>query len=351
MKEIVRQDIMSIISSECIDWNLFENKTVLITGATGMLPSYMALTLMQLNISRNLNIKIILLVRNRNKAERVFSDFLPSSEIEILEQDVCKPIEYCGKINYIIHAASQASPKFYGTDPVGTALPNIIGTYNLLELAKAKQSEGFLFFSTSGVYGNLSSEDQSISEKMQGTIDPLHVRSSYFESKRMGENLCVDYHSQYGIPAKIIRIFHTLGPGIDVNDGRAFSDFCKSIIKNEDIVLKSDGSARRTFCYASDAVKAYFIVLLKGIPGEAYNVGSEKEEVDMATLANQLITSYPEKGLNVLFDINPDDVTYSKMKNPVNRIIPDTSKLIALGWQERFTYIDSFRRTIEALSK
>lgn len=346
MNRIVREDIESIIDSSCIDWNVFRDKTILITGANGMLPSYMALTVLRLNQRFDLNIKLICLVRNKAKADIVFSDFIGDKNLEFIVQDVSSPISYEGELHYIIHAASQASPKYYGIDPVGTAKANLLGTINLLELAKEKRVESFLFFSTSGVYGSLPSDDIAIDESMNGKIDQLNINSCYFESKRMAENLCCSYSYQYGVPAKIIRIFHTLGPNMDLNDGRAFSDFCKSVVDGNDIVLKSDGSARRTFCYVTDAIVGFFLVLTKGNSREAYNVGSSVQEVSMKELAQKLSGLYPAKNIKVKFDIDKQSVTYSKMRNRVNRIIPNTEKIVGLGWEENVDYLTAFNRVI-----
>ena len=350
MNRIVHEDIEAIIASNCVDWKRFHGKTVLITGASGMLPSYMALTLLVLNREMDLDIKVVALVRNREKAEKVFQDFISDRRLQLLIQDVSQPFNYHEQIDFIIHAASQASPRYYGTDPVGTLNANILGTHNLLEYARKNKVESFLFFSTGGVYGNFSNDDIEISEDMYGVVDPLNVRSCYFESKRMAENICVCYAYQYGIPVKIIRIFHTLGPYIDINDGRAFSDFCKAIIENRNIVLRSDGLAYRTFCYISDAIKAYFMVLLNGNNAEAYNVGSAKNEISMKNLASLLVNSYPEKHLSIEFNIDSKNVTYSKMRNPVNRVIPNIGKISFLGWNETYSVQQAFMRTIEGVA-
>lgn len=346
MNNIVHEDIEAIIASNCIDWRLFDSKTVLITGANGMLPSYMALTFMFLNRYHKLNVNVILLVRNRHKAENVFGDYINADNISCMEQDVCEPIIYSGPIDFIIHAASQASPIYFESDPVGTARSNIIGTDNLLRLAKEKSVTSFLYFSSSTIYGFFNNTDIVLSEQITGEINPLNVNSCYFEGKRMGENLCVSYHYQFGIPAKIVRIFHTIGPGIDINDGRAFSYFCKCILENKDIILKTDGSAKRTFLYVTDAVKAYFIVMMNGKSGEAYNVGSVTQEISIIDLAQTLCQIYNDKKLSVIVKNGKNIGNSSDMSCPVNRIIPNTDKLNQLGWHETISWQDAFMRTI-----
>lgn len=349
MNKIVHEDIESIIASNCVEWNRFKNKTFLITGASGMLPSYMALTLLALNRNRNLNIKVLALVRNKKKAHLVFNDYLSEPNLEFVVQDVCEPIKINEPIDFIIHAASQASPKYYGSDPVGTARANVIGTDNLLRVAYEKSVKCFLYFSSSTIYGQFPSSDITLEENQIGTIDPLNANSCYFESKRMGENLCIDYFFQYKVPTKIIRIFHTLGPGMDISDGRAFSDFCRSIVEGKDIILKSDGSALRTFLYVTDAVRAYFTVILKGKPGEAYNIGSATQEVSMRNLAEKLVHKYPEKGNSVIISEH-SNTSHQNLSCQVNRIIPDTKKINNLGWHESIKWEDAFFRTIDSLT-
>ena len=155
-----------------------------------------------------------------------------SEQLKFLVQDVCEKIIIDSKIDFIIHAASQASPKFYGKDPVGTINANVIGTINLLELAKRNKVEKFLYFSSSEVYGNLNEEDIPTKEDKFGSIDPCNVRSCYSEGKRAGETICISWKHQYSIPVVIVRPFHTYGPGMDLNDGRVYADFIKNIVYN-----------------------------------------------------------------------------------------------------------------------
>ena len=263
--KIIEEDLLRIIKGSDLPWSDFENKTVLITGANGFLPAYMVETLLFLNERKNTNkTRVIGLVRNRERASSRFIHYQNRSDFELVIQDVCDPLPFRkrDKINYIVHAASQASPKYYGKDPVGTILPNIIGTHNLLNLAKDKKVKGFLFFSSSEVYGQVDSSKMPIKEDTCGFIDPMDARSCYAESKRMGETMCVSWFHQYDVPSKIIRPFHTYGPGMRLDDGRVYADFINDIVNNRDIVMKSDGSAIRAFCYVADAVTGFFTVLL-----------------------------------------------------------------------------------------
>ena len=161
-------------------------------------------------------------------------DYLNDENLKIIVQDVANEINLIEKIDYIVHAASPASPKYYNIDPVGVIMPNILGTKNTLELARKNNIEGYLYFSSGEVYGQLN-DGEVVNEDKYGYLDPTSVRACYGESKRMGENLCVSYGHQHNIPIKIVRPFHTYGPGMKLDDGRVFADFVKNIVNNEDI--------------------------------------------------------------------------------------------------------------------
>lgn len=350
MNAIIRQDLDKITSSQIINWKRFENKTVLISGANGMLPSYMVETLLFLNEKFGYNVKVIALVRNIEKAKKVFAEYDGNPMLEYLVQDIAESIKYEGKVDFMVHAASQAAPSYYGVDPVGTFKANTLGTINMLELAKEKKIEGILYFSTGSVYGDIPGEKVLLDENMLGNVNILEVRNCYAESKRAGENACVCYNYQYKVPTKIVRIFHTFGPKVNLNDGRVFSDFCKNILNNENIVLKSDGSAKRSFLYVADAVIAYFKVLLDGEDAKAYNVGGdETHEISIKDLSELLVGLYPEKNLKVIFDINKDDLTYAKMRTPQKQVLPNLDRIQSLGWNSTTSVRDCFERTIDAI--
>ena len=299
--KIILEDLAQIIETP-LEWTVFSDKTVLITGANGFLPGYMVETLLFLNQKGIIqNVKILALVRNIEKAKSRFKYYLTDSHLEFIVQDVCDPFLTEYKIDFIIHAASQASPKYYGLDPTGTLKANTIGTINMVEVAKMHDVQSFLYFSSSEVYGSLDASKIPTSENDYGYLDPTDVRSCYAESKRMGETICVSWFHQFGVPAKIIRPFHTYGPGMALDDGRVYADFVADVVNNRDITLKSEGSARRSFCYLSDATIAFFLILLNGINGEAYNVGNPNCEVSILELSSLLVNLFPQKGLSVIF--------------------------------------------------
>ncbi|MBI3331720.1 NAD-dependent epimerase/dehydratase family protein [Candidatus Peregrinibacteria bacterium] len=346
MRHPVVEDDLRRIAGAPLPWSAFAGKTVLVSGAAGFLPAYMVETLLFLNETHLQKgpVKIIGLVRNQEGAQKRFAHYDGRPDLVLKEHDVCQPFQSDEQIHFIIHAASHASPLHYRRDPVGTLGPNVLGTHHLLSLANAYHAERFLFFSSGDVYGHVSSAQIPTKETEYGPLDPLDVRSCYGESKRMGENMCVSWHHQHGIPVTIVRPSHTYGPGMRLDDGRVFADFVADVSAGRDIVMKSDGSARRTFCYLADAVEAFFTVLLQGKPGEAYNVSNEACERSILQLAEILASLFPEKGIRVIEQERTDADPY--MPSPFPRTCLDTTKIRSLGWKPTTSVEEGFRRTI-----
>ena len=342
MNNIIKEDISSIVN--CFEyWERFKNKTILITGANGFLPAYLVESF--LSLDKTYNTKIIAIVRNKQKANNRFKNYMTDANLEIIEHDVCNEFNYNHKIDFIIHAASQASPKYYKVDPVGTLNANVLGTINMLKLAQTKSVESFLYFSSGEVYGEVKDEFMPIKEDTFGYLNPALVRSCYGESKRMGETICVSYFAQYGIKAKIVRPFHTYGPGMALDDGRVYADFVANIIKDQNIILNSDGKAKRAFCYLTDATIGFLTVLVNGENGEAYNLGNPQEEYSILELANILVNLYPEKKIEVILNktINAD-----YLKSTITRNSPNIDKLKKLNWNPTVTIEKGFKRTVSS---
>jgi UDP-glucuronate decarboxylase len=340
---IVQEDVEDIARAD-LPWSRFDGKSVLISGANGFLPAYMVETFTHLNESGRLNCKVLALVRDFERSKARFPHLLHRPDFRFVVQDVCSPINLGEKVDFIVHAASQASPKYYGKDPVGTLLANTLGTNNLLVLAQANDLEGFLFFSSGDVYGRSLNPEVPTTEKDYGYLDPTDVRSCYGESKRLGETTCISYSHQYGIPVQIVRPSHTYGPGMALDDGRVFADFTANVVRHENIVIKSTGAAKRPFCYLADAVRGYFTLMLKGGNREAYNVGNEDCYLSIAELALLLTRLFPERHLKVDFQRDFDQQSYIPSTTLGGSL--DTSKLRALGWQPTTGAEEGFRRTV-----
>jgi len=343
---IIEEDLAQIVAED-LPWGQFSGKTVLVTGANGFLPAYMVEALLYLNeVCSDQRTHVLALTRNRERALARFAQYQERGDLTLLVQDVCEPLDSARHVDFIIHAASHASPKYFRDDPVGTLSPNVVGTHGLLRLAREHRVDGFLFFSSGEVYGEVGEAHPYIAEDNYGYLDPAALRSCYAESKRMGETMCVAWAAQYGIATRIVRPFHTYGPGMRLDDGRVFADFVSDIVNNRDIRLKSDGRAIRAFCYLADATAGFFTVLLRGRDAEPYNVGNEGAAVSMLDLANTLVQLFPEKQLQVLREAESADPGY--LPSPLSRNCPDTSKVRELGWAPRTSISEGFRRTVRS---
>lgn len=344
INNILEEDFKKISSLD-IPWRKLYNKTILISGANGFIPSYLTKFLVFLNEDKKLKMNIITIARNREKMEEKFKDEINNELLKSVIQDISSPINIKTDINFIIHAASQASPKFYSIDPVGTLKANIFGTYNLLELARKNHVESFLFFSAGEIYGTIEGKKLTTEDDF-GKLDPSETRSCYAESKRAGEVMCSSWFHQYNIPARIVRLYHTYGPGFKLDDGRVFADFVSNILNNQDIVLKSDGKTIRSFCYIADAAAGFFTILLKGKNGEAYNLANEKDTVSIKRLAKILVDLFPEKKLKIITKTREKDDNYVVSKIKTNK--PSSLKLRKLGWETKYNLKEGFTRTIQS---
>lgn len=340
---VIEED-MEDIHARGLDWQRLRGKTVLLTGATGMLASYVAFFLIYLNERHAMGMRLLLHVRSKKKARTRFGDYAEKSYVELVQHDLREPWQLGEGVYFIIHAASLASPAYYKTTPVEVAEPNVLGTYHLLRLAKEKGAESFLFFSSGDVYGKLQEGAGEIHEADVGAADPLDLLSCYGGSKRMGETWCRLFFVEYGVSAKIARIAHTYAPTMDVEgDPRVFASFMKCVADGKDIVMLSDGSARRPFCYIADAVAAFFMILLEGAAGEAYNVSNDRAFLSIRELAEILVNLRPELALKVIAKERPKDAAY--LENSFNKAnLPSADKLRALGWQCRFDAATGFSR-------
>jgi UDP-glucuronate decarboxylase len=322
----------------------------MISGASGFIGSHLVETLLYRNEAHGApKTKVIALARNQSRTSTRYSAYAGRGDLHILNQDVVSPIAYTGKLDFVIHAASNATPQRYTADPVGTHLANTLGTHNLLRLASERSCRSLLFVSSGDVYGVVPGDNPVISEDTFGALDPMQIRSCYGESKRAGENLCACWTNQFGLPTKVARLSHTYGPGIALDDGRVFADFVARAVAGKDIVLTSDGTATRPFCYITDAIIGLFAIMLLGTSGEAYNLANDDAIISVAELAQVVAACFPQSGIKPVFDASARPPGYVPSK--IAGGIIDTRKVRALGWKPTVTPRVGFSRMIESYRK
>lgn len=339
--DIVQEDMKDIYEQKIL-FDKLKSKSVLITGATGMLATYIIYFLHYLNINKESNIKIYALARNKKKVEEIFNTLIDDKNFVIVNQDVTKEILIDEKIDYILHFASSANPKSILEDPVGIIQANTLGTINVCQFA-VKNNALVFFASTREIYGKIEGKE-FVKETDMGICDCIEDRACYPESKRISETICKSYNLQYKMKYQICRIAHVYGPGMNIeNDGRIMSDIISDIVNNRNIVLKSDGSAQRAFCYLSDAIRAIFFILLNGQENDVFNLSNEEEEISIKDLANLSTKLFTEKNIKVKYQTSNENTNlYTNYK----RSKLDNSKLYNLGWEIKIDLKEGIRKTV-----
>ncbi|MFG0583269.1 NAD-dependent epimerase/dehydratase family protein [Pseudomonas sp. zjy_9] len=336
---VIAEDLALILARE-EDWQRFAGCHVLIAGATSFLAAYLVEFFASLSERwPEQPVVIHALARYPEKVQKRFPHLIGQSWFRPIIQDVCDPLPALERVDFIVHAAGAGSPKQYLSDPIGTTRSNVLGALNLLELAR-QHSARLLLMSSGAVYGHGES-DRPISESDFGRLDPLDISACYGEGKRVAETLCADYYRQHGVATVMARISHTYGPGIALDDGRSFADFVADALAGRDIVLNSDGSGSRPFCYVSDATAAFLILLLRGEGGNAYNVGLD-QETTILELAKLIARLSPTPGLRVKHPA-PSLQRQALFRSGGHF---DLAKMEQLGWRPSILPEAGFARTL-----
>ena len=338
MNYVLKEDLQYIA-----DYNLpykkLKGKSVLVTGATGLIGTSLVRALLAIG-----DIKVIAFVRNEEKAKKIYKDFLEGS-LFFHVADIVKEIEIDESVDYIFHCASVTTSKMMVEKPVETLMTSIEGTKNVLEFARKQKCKSVVYISSMEVYGAFE-ESKEVSEKELGYIDNLKIRSNYPESKRMCENMCVAYGTQYEVPVKIARLAQTFGAGVLPGENRVFAQFARSAMKGSDIVLHTEGKSEGNYCYTADAVRALLTILVKGENMQAYNVVNEKSHITIADMAKFVAEKIAEKPIEVVFDI-PKENKFGYASDTKMHLA--ATRLMALGWQPETDLEESYRRLIASM--
>lgn len=330
------KDDLIYVATLDLPWSKLCDCNILVTGATGLIGGCLVEVLMS---RQDKDYHVYASGRNEERAKKRFADFASDPSFHFVKYDVLEPFESDVTFDYIIHAASNASPNFFATKPVEVIKSNIQGLSNLMEYGLNHGMKRMLYVSSGEVYGE--GDGRVFTEDYSGYVNCISPRSCYPSSKRAAETLCVSYAQEYGADVVIARPSHTYGPYFTESDNRVYAQFIRNILRGEDIVMKSTGSQFRSWCYVVDCASALLHILLKGEKGQAYNIADESSNITIKELAEMIAYM---GGKNVVFDLptNEEKAGY----NVVAKSIFSTERIRALGWMANDSMYNNMLKTL-----
>lgn len=340
-KQTLQEDIQLFAEQFELSEQL-RGKAFLITGATGLIGSVMIKCLVELNKLRGLGIHVIAVIRDKEKARKVFAEDFSSIDFRLLELQEITTDSISDSIDYIVHLGTPTASKYFVEHPVETLHTAICGTNTILEYAKTAKVEAMVYASSLEVYGSNLTDDW-IKEDFQGYVNPTEVRSSYNMSKRTCECLCHAYAEEYGVNVMMARMTQTFGAGVAYDDSRVFAQFARKAVEGKNIELHTAGNTCRMYCYTTDVVNAIFYILLKGEKGEAYNIANKSTYISIRDMAY-----FVRDNFNPSIDV----VTIPKEGQgyaPETKLRLDVNKMKMLGWKPKYDLNEMFRRLILSL--
>lgn len=335
-----KEDLLNIASLD-LPWSKLSGCNILVTGATGLIGGCLVEALM---LNPNRNYHVYASGRNEERARKRFAEFADDAAFHFVLYDVLEPLASDVNFDYIIHAASNASPNFFATKPVEVIKSNIQGLSNLMEYGLSHGMKRMLYVSSGEVYGE--GDGRVFTEDYSGYVNCTSPRSCYPSSKRAAETLCVSYAQEYGADVVIARPCHTYGPHFTEADNRVYAQFIRNVLRGEDIVMKSTGAQFRSWCYVVDCVSALLHILLKGENGQAYNIADDSSNITIKELAETIAAI---GGKKVVIDV--PSITEAKGFNVVSKSVFSTQKLEGLGWEHLGDYSTKFISTIDECRK
>lgn len=335
------------VSMAALPWEKLQDKSIMISGSTGLIGSFLVDVIMEKNTTDDLNCNIYALGRNKIKTMERFGSRIVDNHFIYIMYDVNRPFirDDIGTVDFVLHLASNTHPMQYATDPIGTITTNIVGLQNMLDFAVDHHTERVVFASSNEIYGENRGDTELFREDYCGYIDSNTLRAGYPESKRCGEALCQAYIKQKEIDIVIPRFTRSYGPTVAMTDTKAINQFIKNCIAKEDIVLKSEGKQYYSYTYVADAVSGLLTVMMKGQNGEAYNIADEKSDITLKGLADILSEI---NGTKVVFEI--PNVVEKAGYSTATKARLSGDKLKKLGWRPMYDIKSGIIRTVNILN-
>lgn len=345
MNNILKEDIQLFASRFALATEL-EGKTIAITGSTGLLGACMVHCLLALKVQRGVNLHIVAVARNMEKAVHLFGEEREGLSYYQYDFSSTEPFQPKRKVDYLFHFAAPTASKDFIEKPVETMNTVYMGMQNILNYAEQAKLESLVLASTLEVYGTITDDSTPLTEDKQGYLDPMATRSSYPLAKRAAEGLCHNYAVEKQVKVKVARLAQTFGAGVSKQDNRVFAQFARSVIHNEDIILHTTGELSRCYCYTTDAISAMLYILLKGEDGTAYNVANEATYISIRQMAELVAKTFNPNHVHVVIEIQ-EGLGYS----PTTKLRLDTQRIQTLGWTPYYNMKDMFGRLIASMKE